>query len=61
MQRADYPSGTHLTQESGLGNSLWLRAKDRPRCANSVNHRREKFEYQFHSHVLPASAENARL
>jgi hypothetical protein len=26
-----------------------------------VDHRREKFEYQFHSHVRPASAENARL
>jgi catechol 2,3-dioxygenase-like lactoylglutathione lyase family enzyme len=25
------------------------------------NHRGEKFEYQFHSHVRPASAENARL
>ena len=24
-------------------------------------HRGEKFEYQFHSHVRPASAENARL
>jgi hypothetical protein len=27
---------------------------------NRVDHRREKFEYQFHSHVRPASAENAR-
>ena len=26
-----------------------------------VDHGREKFEYQFHSHVRPASAENARL
>ena len=29
--------------------------------ASPVNHRCEKFEYQFHSHVRPASAENARL
>jgi hypothetical protein len=25
------------------------------------NQRGEKFEYQFHSHVRPESAENARL
>jgi hypothetical protein len=30
-------------------------------ATNSTNHRGEKFEYQFHSHVRPASAENARL
>jgi plasmid stabilization system protein ParE len=28
---------------------------------NSVDHGREKFEYQFHSQVRPASTENARL
>jgi hypothetical protein len=44
-------------------------AGDRPRSTDDErvvgrrrqSHRGEKFEYQFHSHVRPASAENARL
>ena len=32
-----------------------------PLAPTPFRHRGEKFEYQFHSHVRPASAENARL
>jgi hypothetical protein len=36
-------------------------AQSARRAVWNQHHRGEKFEYQFHSHVRPASAENARL
>lgn len=48
---------TSPTSNSACSNRPFVRAA----VPMGVDHGREKFEYQFHSHVRPASTENARL